>query len=140
MMVGAAIATVLSIYQDRILARYLASSAKNFENASRFRRVIDLTSPEARLYFACVESALLPIGLFWFGVSQTTLYIISHRLLTFHSGHPSPLYHGSCQRSQSDAQQWEYTPSTSLPSIILRTPIIATLAQPSLPNLFVEIC
>lgn len=24
-------------------------------------------SPEARLYFACVESTLMPIGLFWFG-------------------------------------------------------------------------
>ena len=24
-------------------------------------------TPEGRLYFACIESALLPIGLFWFG-------------------------------------------------------------------------
>ncbi|PVH88135.1 MFS multidrug transporter-like protein [Cadophora sp. DSE1049] len=70
MCVGASLSTVLSIYQDRILARYLASSGKNIENPSRIRRAIDLSSPEGRLYFACIESALLPIGLFWFGWSQ----------------------------------------------------------------------
>ncbi|KAH6720778.1 MFS multidrug transporter-like protein [Leptodontidium sp. MPI-SDFR-AT-0119] len=70
MCVGAILSTVLSIYQDRILARYLESSAKNIEHPSRIRRTIDLSSPEGRLYFACIESALLPIGLFWFGWSQ----------------------------------------------------------------------
>jgi len=70
MCIGASLSTVLSIYQDRILARYLASSGKNIEHPSRIRRAIDLSSPEGRLYFACIESALLPIGLFWFGWSH----------------------------------------------------------------------
>ncbi|KAF4627271.1 hypothetical protein G7Y89_g10888 [Cudoniella acicularis] len=72
MCAGATISTILSIYQDRLLARYLSSS-KNLENASRFRRSIDLSCPEGRLYFACIESALLPIGLFWFGWTQFSL-------------------------------------------------------------------
>jgi hypothetical protein len=42
------------------------------ENLGRIRRSIDLSSPEGRLYFACIESALLPIGLFWFGWTQFT--------------------------------------------------------------------
>lgn len=44
-------ATVLSIYQEKIARRYgkLANS------------------PEGRLYFACIESACMPIGLFMFG-------------------------------------------------------------------------
>ncbi|KAF2738478.1 MFS general substrate transporter [Polyplosphaeria fusca] len=51
MCVGAVIATILSISQEKIARRYgkLANT------------------PEGRLYFACVESALMPIGLFWFG-------------------------------------------------------------------------
>lgn len=70
MCVGALLSTVLSIYQDRLLARYLASSAKHIENPGRMRKAINLSSPEGRLYFACIESALLPIGLFWFGWTQ----------------------------------------------------------------------
>ena len=70
MIVGSTLSTVLSIYQDRLLGRYLSSSAKNIENPGRIRRSIDLSSPEGRLYFACIESALLPIGLFWFGWTQ----------------------------------------------------------------------
>ncbi|KAE9366971.1 MFS multidrug transporter-like protein [Stipitochalara longipes BDJ] len=70
MIVGSVLSTVLSIYQDRLLGRYLSSSAKNIENLGRIRRNIDLGSPEGRLYFACIESALLPIGLFWFGWTQ----------------------------------------------------------------------
>lgn len=50
--IGSIIGTVLSIYQERIAKKHLPK----------------LTStPEGRLYFACIESALLPIGLFWFG-------------------------------------------------------------------------
>ncbi|KAF1934145.1 putative MFS transporter [Didymella exigua CBS 183.55] len=51
MCVGAIIASALSIYQERI-----ARKAGKFTN-----------TPEDRLYFACVESACLPIGLFMFG-------------------------------------------------------------------------
>lgn len=70
MCVGAGLATVYSIYQDRILLHYLGYSASKVQNPSRLRRAIDLSSPEGRLYFACLESILLPIGLFWFGWSQ----------------------------------------------------------------------
>ena len=69
MMVGAILSTILSIYQDGLLARYL-SSTKDIKNRGRIRRAIDLSSPEGRLYFACIESTLLPIGLFWFGWTQ----------------------------------------------------------------------
>lgn len=68
--VGAALATTYSIYQDRLLLRFLGSNASKVQNPSRLRRAIDLSSPEGRLYFACLESILLPVGLFWFGWSQ----------------------------------------------------------------------
>ncbi|KAI9833900.1 MAG: hypothetical protein M1819_003409 [Sarea resinae] len=51
MCIGASLATILSICQEKLALRY----GKTF------------STPEERLYFACVESALLPIGLFWFG-------------------------------------------------------------------------
>ena len=51
MSVGAIISTILSIYQEKV--------AKHYGKLS--------TSPEGRLYFSCIESALLPVGLFWFG-------------------------------------------------------------------------
>ena len=70
MCVGAALSTVLSVYQDRLLAMYLSSPSKDVENPGIIKRRLDLSSPEGRLYFACIESALLPIGLFWFGWTQ----------------------------------------------------------------------
>lgn len=51
MCVGALIASALSIYQEK----YARRNGK-FKN-----------TPEDRLYFACIESACLPIGLFMFG-------------------------------------------------------------------------
>ena len=45
---------LLSIYQEKVAVRYGIMS----------------TAPEGRLYFACVESALLPLGLFMFGWTQ----------------------------------------------------------------------
>ncbi|KAJ8069995.1 hypothetical protein OCU04_000399 [Sclerotinia nivalis] len=68
--IAAMISTFVSIYQDRWLARYLNWSSKDKKNPGIIRRNIDLSSPEARLYFACFQSALLPIGLFWFGWTQ----------------------------------------------------------------------
>ena len=50
--IGTILGTVLSIYQEKIGKLY-------------FKDIF--TTPEGRLYFACIESALLPIGLFWFG-------------------------------------------------------------------------
>lgn len=50
--IGSILGSILSIYQEKVAKRYWSK----------------LTStPEGRLYFACIESALLPIGLFWFG-------------------------------------------------------------------------
>jgi hypothetical protein len=56
MCVGALFATVLSIYQEKV--------AKHYDKLS--------STPEGRLYFSCVESALLPIGLFWFGWTSSS--------------------------------------------------------------------
>ncbi|KAI9733022.1 MAG: hypothetical protein M1834_003567 [Cirrosporium novae-zelandiae] len=50
--IGALVATTVSIYQERLAQKY------GFLRGE---------SPEERLYFSCIESALLPIGLFWFG-------------------------------------------------------------------------
>ncbi|KAL8868719.1 MAG: hypothetical protein Q9174_004803 [Haloplaca sp. 1 TL-2023] len=51
MCVGAILATFLSIYQEKVAIHYGKFSS----------------TPEGRLYFSCIESALMPIGLFWFG-------------------------------------------------------------------------
>ena len=50
--VGSILGTILSIYQEKIAKQYWKHLT---------------TTPEGRLYFACIESALLPLGLFWFG-------------------------------------------------------------------------
>ena len=52
-MIGAVLSTVLSIYQEKLALRYFPDKVA--------------ATPEGRLYFTCVESALMPIGLFWFG-------------------------------------------------------------------------
>jgi MFS family permease len=50
--IGSIIGTVLSVFQEKIARQYWPKLT---------------SSPEGRLYFACIESALLPVGLFWFG-------------------------------------------------------------------------
>jgi multidrug resistance protein len=52
--IGTLIGTLLSIYQEKLAKR----TGWGLKVAK---------SPEGRLYFACIESALLPVGLFWFG-------------------------------------------------------------------------
>lgn len=52
LIVGVLLALALSITQESIAKRYYPKL---------------LQAPEGRLYFACLEAALLPIGLFWFG-------------------------------------------------------------------------
>ncbi len=47
--VGAIISTILSIWQEKVAMRFGKLSS----------------TPEGRLYFSCIESALMPIGLFW---------------------------------------------------------------------------
>ncbi|KAI4183200.1 MAG: hypothetical protein L6R41_005522 [Letrouitia leprolyta] len=54
MCIGAILSTILSIYQEKIAIHYGKLSS----------------TPEGRLYFSCIESALMPIGLFWFGWSS----------------------------------------------------------------------
>lgn len=51
MCVGVILISIISIYQERIAARF------GFKT----------TAAEGRLYFVCIESVLLPIGMFWFG-------------------------------------------------------------------------
>jgi hypothetical protein len=51
MCVGVVLISIISIYQERVAAHFGIKS----------------TAAEGRLYFVCVESVLLPIGLFWFG-------------------------------------------------------------------------
>ena len=51
--VGSILSTLLSIYQEKLALRYFPEKITS--------------SPEGRLYFACIESALMPIGLFMFG-------------------------------------------------------------------------
>jgi len=50
--IGSVLGATLSIYQEKVAKRYWKHLT---------------TTPEGRLYFACVESALFPLGLFWFG-------------------------------------------------------------------------
>ncbi|KAI5304242.1 hypothetical protein KEM56_006701 [Ascosphaera pollenicola] len=50
--IGSIISTILSIAQDKLFVRYFPKKA---------------STPEGRLYFACIGSLFLPIGLFWFG-------------------------------------------------------------------------
>lgn len=39
-------------------------------STSKLVATLRTPSPEGRLYFACIESVFLPIGLFWFGWTQ----------------------------------------------------------------------
>jgi multidrug resistance protein len=55
--VGAIIGALLSIYQEKAARKWWPHL---------------LEQPEGRLYFACLESALLPIGLFWFGATTSS--------------------------------------------------------------------
>ncbi|KAJ9655007.1 hypothetical protein H2198_006052 [Neophaeococcomyces mojaviensis] len=52
LIVGVLLILAISIAQEKIAKRYHPKL---------------LSAPEGRLYFACLEAALLPIGLFWFG-------------------------------------------------------------------------
>jgi multidrug resistance protein len=74
MSIGSALSTVLSIYQEHLLASLIKSinDGEATEQSKWTRKIgrLDLGSPEGRLYFTCVESILLPIGLFWFGWTQ----------------------------------------------------------------------
>ena len=50
MCVGALISTIIAVFQEKLARHYGKMSS----------------TPEARLYLSCVQTTLLPIGLFWF--------------------------------------------------------------------------
>lgn len=54
--IGSILVTVLSIYQEKVAKKYGKLTS----------------TPESRLYFACVESACLPVGLFMFGWTSSS--------------------------------------------------------------------
>ncbi|KAK6430133.1 hypothetical protein LTR95_013716 [Oleoguttula sp. CCFEE 5521] len=54
--VASLISTVVSIAQERLARQYLTGKRRQM-----------LDTPEGRLFFSCVQSALLPVGCFWFG-------------------------------------------------------------------------
>ncbi|KAK2798015.1 hypothetical protein FQN51_007940 [Onygenales sp. PD_10] len=51
MCIGSIIATIVSIWQEKFVRRLGKISS----------------TPEGRLYFVCIESILMPVGMFWFG-------------------------------------------------------------------------
>jgi MFS family permease len=55
--IGSIVGTILSICQERIARQHMPKLA---------------STPEGRLYFACIQSALLPVGLFWFGWTSSS--------------------------------------------------------------------
>ncbi|KAL4782148.1 major facilitator superfamily domain-containing protein [Aspergillus varians] len=62
MCIGSLLITIISIYQEKL--------------ATKFHLLPP--TPEARLYFVCIESILMPIGLFWFGwTSPSDIHWIS---------------------------------------------------------------
>ena len=61
MSIASFIITPISIYQEKLSVRMGKQSSK---------------TPEGRLYFPCAMSALLPIGLFWFGWTSMVRYWI----------------------------------------------------------------
>jgi hypothetical protein len=75
MVVGAALGMATGIWQDSLLRHPgwagPAEGEKDRYATSRFwlcvRRNFPVSAPESRLYFTCVTSILLPIGLFLFG-------------------------------------------------------------------------
>lgn len=70
-MVGTTLSTIFSVYQERFSDRLFASWTRKAAAAAYSEgEEVSKHNPEQRLYFACFQSALLPIGLFWFGWTQ----------------------------------------------------------------------
>lgn len=74
------ISTIINVYQERVARRFLSAKRREF-----------LSTPEGRLYFSCIQSVLLPVGLFWFGwVSRdhsshlVNIFNVQRHLLTLH--------------------------------------------------------
>ncbi|KAF1990448.1 MFS general substrate transporter [Aulographum hederae CBS 113979] len=73
--IGAILFAAVSIYQEKLARHYLFDASGKWTSKSKlFGRTVtlDLNAPEARLYFTCLESLLMPLGLFLFGWSTNS--------------------------------------------------------------------
>jgi MFS family permease len=72
MIVGSLIATAIGVYQEYLL-KYPKWQRKSTDPSgfwSFLRRRFPVEAPESRLYFTCLSSILLPLGLYMFGFAS----------------------------------------------------------------------
>ncbi|KAK2017241.1 major facilitator superfamily transporter [Colletotrichum eremochloae] len=74
MIVGSVVATVVGVFQDKLLQLPQWRADVPVDKSSRFwrfmRRRFPAEAPESRLYFTCISATLLPAGLFLFGFTS----------------------------------------------------------------------
>ena len=63
LIIGTIFGTVICVYQERVVSFFASWSGRVHTGKQS-------AAPEGRLAFACVESVLMPIGLFWFAWTQ----------------------------------------------------------------------
>lgn len=115
MCVGVILATIISIVQDKLASRW---------------KLLPPTA-EGRLYFSCIESALMPIGLFWFGwtsdpsvpyivpalavgcasmgIFAIYLAVFNYLVDTYHRYSSSAIAAQSCCKSLSLSSPWQFS-------------------------------
>lgn len=86
MIVGSVLATAMGVYQESLLKypkwqQKAAEAAENDASPNGFwafmRRRFPVDAPESRIYFTCISSVLLPLGLYAFGfTSRPTIHWI----------------------------------------------------------------
>jgi MFS family permease len=81
MMVGSALATIIGVYQERLLQHPKWQRKAADDDSSKFwtfmRRRFPAEAPESRLYVTCITAILLPAGLYLFGFgSQPSIHWI----------------------------------------------------------------
>jgi hypothetical protein len=79
LMVGSVLATIIGVYQERLLKhphwqQGPTATGSDYQRGGAFwaflRRRFPAKAPESRLYFTCVFSTFLPIGLYLFGFTS----------------------------------------------------------------------
>ncbi|ORY57782.1 major facilitator superfamily domain-containing protein [Pseudomassariella vexata] len=77
MIVGSILATVIGVFQEDLLRHpkwQRKAATDTDEDTDKFwsfvRRKFPVEAPESRLYFTCITSILLPVGLYLFGFSS----------------------------------------------------------------------
>ena len=121
MSIGSIIATILGLFLEMHRRKKWRESGDTRDN------------PERRLFFSCVGSALMPIGMFWYGwyVPTITLRLaFAWNCLWRTTGRVSLRFLGSFPLWRLGASQWAYTLSTYLCSTISR---IRTADMPVVP-------